>query len=225
MSLALLIPSDWRAALSAELKEPYFAQLAAFLECEWRRSHICPAKGDVFSALRATPYRLVRVVIVGQDPYHGDGQAHGLSFSVPAGVPPPPSLRNIFRELQDDVGCPAPDNGCLRRWAHQGCLMLNTVLTVRSGEPNSHRGHGWERFTDALIQAVNARKERVVFVLWGNQAQQKAGLLDTSRHAVVQSAHPSPLSARRGFFGSRPFTRINAALAAADRPAIEWAVP
>jgi uracil-DNA glycosylase len=160
--------------------------------------------------------------LLGQDPYHQPGQAHGLCFSVPVGVPPPPSLVNIFRELHDDIGCPILAHGHLQSWAQQGVLLLNTVLTVRADEPNSHRGRGWERFTDAVIRSVNDRQKPTVFVLWGKPAQEKAKLIDGARHAVIQAAHPSPLAAHRGFFGSRPFSAVNAALRRFGQPEIDW---
>jgi uracil-DNA glycosylase len=167
----------------------------------------------------------VRVLILGQDPYHDEGQAHGLCFSVRPGVPKPPSLNNILRELSDDIGCSTPNNGCLLPWARQGVLLLNAVLTVRAHEPNSHKNRGWERFTDAIIQAVSDNPSPVVFVLWGAYAQKKIELIDASRHSVVQSVHPSPLSARRGFFGSRPFSAVNEALQASGGSIIDWRLP
>ncbi|HEX5690728.1 MAG TPA: uracil-DNA glycosylase, partial [Roseiflexaceae bacterium] len=165
------------------------------------------------------------VLLLGQDPYHDHNQAHGLCFSVRPGIRPPPSLANMFKELKDDLGCRVPNNGYLVPWAEQGILMLNAVLTVRAHTPNSHKGKGWERFTDAIIRAVSANDQRVVFVLWGGYAQKKLALIDAERHVVIQSAHPSPLSARNGFFGSQPFSRINAELRAAGRPEIDWQIP
>jgi uracil-DNA glycosylase len=205
-----------------ELEKPYFAKLAAFVDDERRRHKVFPPEDEVFTALDLTPYDRVRVLVLGQDPYHDDGQAHGLAFSVRPGVALPPSLSNIFRELESDVGCPRPKSGSLVPWARRGVLLLNAVLTVRAHEPNSHKGKGWEKFTDAVIRAVSEKDERVVFVLWGGYAQKKRDLVDTSRHAVIASAHPSPLSARRGFFGSRPFSKTNALLAEAGRPEIDW---
>jgi uracil-DNA glycosylase len=219
------IPKGWRAHLADELEKPYFAKLRRFVDEERRTRVVYPPEEEVFSALELTPYDRVKVLILGQDPYHGPGQAHGLAFSVRPGVAPPPSLRNIFREIQGELGCPVPDNGYLVPWAKQGVLLLNAVLTVRDGEPNSHKGRGWETFTDAVIRKLSAREERVVFVLWGGYAAKKAGLVDGGRHVVLTSAHPSPLSARRGFFGSRPFSRVNAALQEAGLAPVEWCLP
>jgi uracil-DNA glycosylase len=219
------LPSSWRPQLAAELKKPYFRELERFLEREQQSHTIYPPAGDIFSALKLTPYKSVNVLLLGQDPYPGEGQAHGLSFSVRPGVKPPASLRNIYKELETDVGFRIPNNGYLAPWAEQGMLMLNAVLTVRAGEPNSHRGKGWEIFTDAIISSVNEKKDEVVFVLWGAYAQKKIGLIDTGRHAIIKSAHPSPLSARHGFFGSRPFSQINKALRAAHKPQIDWQIP
>ncbi len=185
---------------------------------------VFPPSGQEFSALEATPYEKVRVLVLGQDPYHDDGQAHGMSFSVLPGTRTPPSLRNIFKELDADLGIPAPDNGYLMHWAEQGVLLLNAVLTVRAHEANSHKAKGWEKFTDAVIQAVSAREEPVVFVLWGNYAKKKLPLIDTGKHVVVQGAHPSPLSAKL-FFGSRPFSQINTALEGFGVDPIDWRIP
>ena len=179
----------------------------------------------MFTALRLTPYLEVAVVILGQDPYHDDNQAHGLAFSVRPGLTPPPSLKNIFKELKTDVGFRIPNNGYLAPWAEQGVLLLNAVLTVRAHEPNSHKNHGWEKFTDAVLRAVSQKADPVVFVLWGAYARQKAELIDTSRHIIIESAHPSPLSARSGFFGSKPFSKINAALREAGKKPVEWQLP
>jgi uracil-DNA glycosylase len=186
---------------------------------------VFPPEKDVFAALELTPYQNVNVLLLGQDPYHDDGQAHGLCFSVRPGIAPPPSLVNIFKELKNDVGFRIPNNGYLVHWAEQGMLMLNAVLTVRAHEPNSHKNKGWEVFTDTIIRAVNAKEDKVVFVLWGGYAQKKLGLIEDGRHTVVASAHPSPLSARSGFFGSKPFSRINAALREAGKPEIDWQIP
>jgi uracil-DNA glycosylase len=216
------LPKSWRSVVGDELAKPYFEKLAAFVADERRRHKVFPPEDEVFTALELTPYDRVRVLILGQDPYHDDGQAHGLAFSVRPGVPFPPSLANIFRELESDVGCARPKSGSLVPWARRGVLLLNAVLTVRAHEPNSHKGKGWEKFTDAVIRAVSEKEERVVFVLWGGYAQKKRDLVDTSRHAIIESAHPSPLSARRGFFGSRPFSKTNALLADANEPAIDW---
>lgn len=219
------IPSPWRPALRSELEQPYAAGLSAFLAAERARHEIFPSEGEVFRALRLTPPSKVRVVLLGQDPYHGAGQAHGLAFSVRPGVRPPPSLKNIFGELHADLGCPVPGDGSLEPWARQGVLLLNTVLTVREGAAASHRGRGWERITDAVIRAVAARPQPTVFLLWGAHAQAKTEMIDPSRHMILAAPHPSPLSAKRGFFGSRPFSRANAALAAAGLGPIDWCLP
>ncbi|HEY7983797.1 MAG TPA: uracil-DNA glycosylase [Ktedonobacterales bacterium] len=219
------LPASWQTAIGAELGKPYFGELARFVDDERERHTVFPPEDDVFNALRYTPFDQVTVLLLGQDPYHDDGQAHGLCFSVRPSVKPPPSLANIFTELGHDLGCRRPNNGYLVPWAEQGVLLLNAVLTVRAHTPNSHKGHGWETFTDQVIRAVNARAAPAIFVLWGAYAQKKAELIDTGRHAIVQSAHPSPLSARFGFFGSRPFSRINARLRATGQREIEWQLP
>ncbi len=221
---ALGLPESWQAVLGEETEKPYFAELAAFVAAERAEHQVFPPSGQELSALEATPYDKVRVLVLGQDPYHDDGQAHGMSFSVLPGTRTPPSLRNIFKELDADLGIPAPDNGYLMHWAEQGVLLLNAVLTVRAHEANSHKGKGWEKFTDAVIKAVSAREEPVVFVLWGNYAKKKLPLIDTGKHVVVQGAHPSPLSAKL-FFGSRPFSQINAALEGFGVDPIDWRVP
>ncbi|MFD9124628.1 uracil-DNA glycosylase [Kitasatospora sp. NPDC059571] len=218
------LPESWREVLADEAGKPYFAELAAFVAAQRAEHQVFPPAGQEFSALAATPYDKVRVLVLGQDPYHDDGQAHGMSFSVLPGTKTPPSLRNIFKELDADLGIPAPDNGYLMHWAEQGVLLLNAVLTVRAHEANSHKGKGWEKFTDAVIKAVSDREEPVVFVLWGNYAKKKLPLIDTSRHVVVQGAHPSPLSAKL-FFGSRPFSQIDAALEQFGAEAIDWRIP
>jgi uracil-DNA glycosylase len=219
------LPKDWSKVLKQALESASFQKLERFLKAERQRHTIHPPEEEVFSALRLTPYADVRVLLLGQDPYHGPGQAHGLAFSVRPGVTPPPSLVNIFKELESDVGVPPPASGSLVPWAEQGVLLLNAVLTVQEGKPNSHAGHGWEEFTDAVLQAVSARPEPVVFVLWGGYARKKRKLIDTQRHTVIESAHPSPLSAFAGFFGSRPFSQINAALEAHGQPPIDWRLP
>jgi uracil-DNA glycosylase len=218
------LPRSWRAEVGAELAKPYFQALGDFVDRERARhpGAIYPAEDDVFSAFRLTPFDDVNVLLLGQDPYFRAGQAHGLCFSVRREVKPPPSLRNIFKELASDVGCAIPGSGFLSPWAEQGVLMLNTVLTVREGAPLSHRGQGWETFTDFVISRVNAKRKPVVFVLWGAPAQKKIALIDAKRHVIVKAAHPSPLSAANGFFGSRPFSAVNRALAAAGRPPIDW---
>ncbi|MEW1910531.1 uracil-DNA glycosylase [Kitasatospora sp. NPDC085895] len=218
------LPESWQDVLADEVGKPYFAQLAAFVAGERAEHQVFPPSGQEFSALEATPYDKVRVLVLGQDPYHDDGQAHGMSFSVLPGTKTPPSLRNIFKELEADLGVPAPDNGYLMHWAEQGVLLLNAVLTVRAHEPNSHKGKGWEKFTDAVIKAVSEREEPCVFVLWGNYAKKKLPLIDTDRHVVVQGAHPSPLSAKL-FFGSKPFSQIDAALEGFGAEPIDWKIP
>ena len=219
------LPTDWMQALGDELNQPYFKKLSEFVDTERSVATVFPPQDEVFTAMETTPLESVGVMILGQDPYHDDDQAHGLCFSVKKGIAPPPSLVNMFKELKADVGCRIPNNGCLTPWAEQGILMLNAVLTVRAHQPNSHKGKGWETFTDAAMRALNAREQPVVFVLWGAYAQKKAELIDASRHAIVKSAHPSPLSARNGFFGSKPFSKINALLQANGRPEIDWQIP
>ena len=220
-----LPPAGWQPALSDAVAQPSFQRLQTFLADERRHATVFPPESEVYTALELTPYQSVEVVILGQDPYHGPGQAHGLAFSVPPGIPLPPSLLNIFKELRDDLGCPMPADGCLEPWARQGTLLLNAVLTVRAQTPNAHRNKGWEAFTDAVIRAVDARQRPAVFVLWGASAQKKRALIDVQRHTIIESAHPSPLSAHKGFFGSRPFSRINAALHGMGRPGIDWQLP
>lgn len=219
------IPSTWRSLLKAELTKPYFKELKQFIEREQLTHTIYPPENEIFSALQLTPYDEVKVLLLGQDPYPGKDQAHGLCFSVKPGVKPPASLRNIYKELQEDVGFRIPNNGYLVSWAKQGILMLNAVLTVRAGEPNSHKGKGWEIFTDTIIDRVGERDSPVIFALWGAYAQKKISLIDMSRHVIIRSAHPSPLSARNGFFGSRPFSAINKALRNIGKPQIEWQIP
>jgi uracil-DNA glycosylase len=223
--MSLQLPGDWSSVLSSEVEKPYFHNLEEFLTNERKTQSIFPPEDDVFTALKLTPYAKVSVLLLGQDPYHDDNQAHGLCFSVRPGVASPPSLVNMFKELHEDLGCATPNNGYLVSWAQQGILMLNAVLTVRAHLPNSHKGKGWETFTDAIITEVNQKTTPVVFVLWGGYAQKKAALVDTARHMIIQSAHPSPLSARNGFFGSRPYSKINAALAQAGKPPIQWQIP
>lgn len=217
--------TTWRPVLAAQTQQPYWQQLQQFLREERQKQKVFPPESEVFAALHLTPYEKVNVLILGQDPYHGPNQAHGLCFSVRPGVPPPPSLVNIFQELQDDLGCRIPNNGSLIPWAKQGVLLLNAVLTVRAFKANSHKEKGWETFTDAIIRAVSAKEDRVVFVLWGSYARKKTVLINTSRHVTIQSAHPSPLSAHSGFFGSRPFSKINAALREVGKPEIDWQLP
>jgi uracil-DNA glycosylase len=219
------LPPCWRAALADEFEQPYMRALHAFVVEEQRNHAVYPPGPEIFAAFHRTPLADVRVVIVGQDPYHRPGQANGLSFSVRRGVATPPSLANLFRELRDDLGIPTPSHGDLGAWADQGVLLLNATLTVRGHAANSHRGRGWERFTDRVMRVLSTQRDGLVFVLWGNAAAQKAAGIDRSRHRVLASAHPSPLSAHRGFFGSRPFSRIDAWLRARGQAAIDWKLP
>jgi len=222
--MTVSIPDSWHI-LNGETEKPYYQTLQEFLARERAQYTVFPPEHEVFAALELTPYDQVNVLLLGQDPYHDHNQAHGLCFSVRPGIWPPPSLMNIFKELRSDVGFRIPNNGYLVPWARQGILLLNAVLTVRAHQPNSHKNKGWEIFTDTIIRAVNAKDSPVVFVLWGSYAQKKIKLIDTDRHIIVQSAHPSPLSAERGFFGSRPFSRINGALCQARKPEIDWQLP
>jgi len=214
--------NDWQDLLAAEFEKEYYLNLRKFLAGEYRNHTVYPDMHDIFNSLRFTAYQDVRVVILGQDPYHGPGQAHGLSFSVRPGVPAPPSLLNIFRELEDDLGIPAPEDGCLIPWTRQGVLLLNTVLTVRKGQAGSHRNMGWEFFTDRVISLLNQRKTPLVFILWGSQAQAKAGLITKGLHKIIRAPHPSPLSAYRGFFGSRPFSNTNEFLISQGLDPVDW---
>ena len=214
--------NDWDAVLQEEFNKPYYLKLREFLKKEYAEQTIYPQMNDLWTAFKLTPFDEVKVVILGQDPYHGPGQAHGLSFSVQPGVKIPPSLRNMFKELASDVGCSVPDNGTLTGWAQQGVLMLNTVLTVQQGQAHSHRKQGWETFTDEVIRQLSAREKPVIFILWGRPAQEKKKLIDLSRHAVIESVHPSPLSASRGFMGSRPYSATNRILTSWDDKPIDW---
>jgi uracil-DNA glycosylase len=217
-----IVKTDWNPILRDELDQPYWKDLQDFV-AEERRNHIVyPPQPQVFAALHLTPYAGTRVLILGQDPYHGPRQAHGLCFSVQHGVGIPPSLMNIHAELRSDLGIEPPGHGNLEAWARQGVLLLNATLTVRAGQAASHQGKGWETFTDQVIRAVDAKRERVVFILWGASARKKKPLIDTTRHAIVESAHPSPFSARNGFLGSRPFSRTNAALVEAGVEPVDW---
>ncbi|MDZ7824271.1 MAG: uracil-DNA glycosylase [Ahrensia sp.] len=223
--LTIQLHESWLAPLAGEFEQPYMAVLKQFLATERAAGKVIyPPARQWFHALDATPLEAVRVVILGQDPYHGPGQAHGLSFSVPLGVKIPPSLQNIYKELQDDLGIPAPKTGNLEAWARQGVLLLNAVLTVEAHTAGAHQGKGWERFTDAIIRLVNAQNAPTVFMLWGSYAQQKAGFVDTARHLVLKSVHPSPLSAHRGFFGTKPFSKANQFLEGHGRGSVDWGV-
>lgn len=220
------LPESWTEVLEDEFEKPYFDELAAFVDKERAEETIFPPEDMVFSAFNVTPYERANVLILGQDPYHDDDQAHGMCFSVLPGIKPPPSLKNIYKELETDIeGFERPDHGYLMHWAEQGVLLLNAVLTVRAHKPNSHKDKGWEKFTDAVIRALNGRETPVVFVLWGGYAKKKAALIDTDRHRIISSAHPSPLSAKAGFFGSQPFSKINEALAAEGLREIDWQLP
>ena len=218
------ISNDWLEPLKPEFSKPYYARLYKTIMEEYRTRRIYPAADDIFNAFDYTPLSTVKVVILGQDPYHGDGQAHGLCFSVKPEVEIPPSLVNIYQELHDDLGCYIPDNGCLTKWARQGVLLLNTVLTVRAHAANSHRGIGWEEFTDAAIKALDGQDKPMVFILWGRPAQNKKAMLHNPGHLILEAPHPSPLSAYRGFFGSRPFSKANEFLKAHGEEPIDWQI-
>ena len=221
-SVTPLIPQSWKTVLKDEFSKRYFISLKQFLLDEKSKYTIYPANKNIFNAYNSTDFYDVKVVILGQDPYHGTGQAHGLSFSVQEGVANPPSLKNIFKELVDDMGCTYPTSGNLSQWAKQGVFLLNTVLTVRSGEANSHRDQGWEDFTDATIRVISENLENVVFILWGRPAQMKEKLIDSSKHLILKAPHPSPLSSYRGFFGSKPFSKSNEYLLAHGKIPINW---
>jgi uracil-DNA glycosylase len=217
-------PSAWQPVVDEEFGKPYFQKLQEFLAEERANYTVYPPENEVFTAFQLTPYEKVNVLLLGQDPYHDENQAHGLCFSVRPGVRPPPSLVNIFKELKDDLGCRIPNNGYLAPWAEQGVMLLNAVLTVRAHTPNSHKNKGWEKFTDEVIRRINDKEDPVVFLLWGGYAQKKIGLIDTDRHTIVKSAHPSPLSVKK-FFGSKPFSATNKALRAAGKTEIDWQIP
>lgn len=214
--------SQWDAVLQGAFEAESYGQLREFLKKEYREQIVYPEMDNIWNAFKHTPYESVKVVILGQDPYHGKGQAHGLSFSVQPNVKIPPSLRNIFKELASDIGCSIPKSGSLLGWAEQGVLLMNTVLTVREGEAHSHRKQGWEAFTDEVIRKLSDRDEPIVFILWGRPAQEKKRLIDLTKHVTIESVHPSPLSASRGFLGSRPFSKTNAQLASWGQLGIDW---
>ena len=216
--------NDWEKPIQQELQTDYYQNLRHFLIKEYRNQVVYPPMHDIFNAFHLTPLSQTKVCIIGQDPYHGPGQAHGLAFSVKPGVAIPPSLLNIYKELEADLGCPIPSHGCLTTWAKQGVLLLNAVLTVRSGEAGSHRNAGWEIFTSRIIEILNVRAEPVIFILWGRDAQNKKALISNSHHPLIVSPHPSPLSAHRGFFGSRPFSRANELLKAQGIDPIDWCI-
>ena len=218
------ITNDWQQPLEVEFKKPYYKDLDKKVLEEYRSRQIFPNPDDIFNAFHLTPLKDVKVVILGQDPYHNDGQAHGLCFSVKPDVEVPPSLVNIYKELQDDLGCRIPNNGYLVKWAKQGVLMLNTVLTVRAHQANSHRGIGWEQFTDAVIRAVDAQDRPIVFLLWGRPAQMKKSMLHNPKHLILEAPHPSPLSAYRGFFGCKHFSQTNAFLEKNGLAPIDWQI-
>ena len=220
-----IFQNDWEGLLADEMQKPYYRELRQFLINEYRTKQIFPDMYSIFNALHYTSYADTKVVILGQDPYHGDGQAHGLSFSVQPGIKPPPSLINIFKELETDLGCTVPDNGCLKPWADQGVLLLNAVLTVRAHQAFSHQGKGWETFTDHIIELLNKREKPLAFILWGAPARRKKAMITNPRHFIVESPHPSPLSAYSGFFGSRPFSKVNDFLQKNGQPPINWQLP
>ncbi len=218
------ISGGWQQALRGEFAQPYYAQLYKTVRQEYQTCKVFPPPDEMFNAFHFTPLEEVRVVILGQDPYHGDGQANGLCFSVKPGIQIPPSLVNIYKELQEDCGCYIPDNGCLEKWARQGVLLLNTVLTVRAHQAFSHRGIGWEQFTDAVIRILDQQDRPMVFMLWGRPAREKARMLSNPSHLVLEAAHPSPLSAYSGFFGCRHFSKANDYLTTAGQPPIDWQI-
>ena len=216
--------NDWDEILKDEFEKPYYKELRAFLKREYSTRRIYPEMNDIFNSLKCSSFKDTRVVIIGQDPYHGAGQAHGMCFSVKKGVEPPPSLKNIFKELESDVGFKIPNHGELTAWAKQGVLLLNTVLTVREGAPNSHKGKGWESFTDRVISELNKKDTPVVFLLWGANAKAKAKIIDNPRHVKLETVHPSPLSAYGGFFGCRHFSKTNEILIASGQKPIDWQI-
>lgn len=217
-----IFENSWQELLQEEMEKPYYKTLREFLIDEYNTKTIYPDKHSIFNALHLTDYHDVKAVILGQDPYHGPGQAHGLCFSVKPGITPPPSLVNIYKELKDDLGYEIPKHGYLEKWAREGVLLLNAVLTVRAGQANSHRNKGWETFTDRVIQLLNEREKPMVFILWGSQAQGKESMINKDRHFIIKSPHPSPLAAYRGFFGSKPFTRTNQFLVSNGVGSIDW---
>lgn len=218
------IGNEWDTLLKDEFEKEYYLRLRAFLASEYKTQRIFPDMYDIFNALKYTSYSDVKAVILGQDPYHGEGQAHGLCFSVKRGVEPPPSLKNIFKEIHDDLGTPIPEHGELTKWTKEGVLLLNTVLTVRKGQPNSHKGKGWEIFTDRVIGLLNEREKPIVFLLWGSNAKQKKGLITNPAHTVLETTHPSPFSAYNGFFGCRHFSQTNKILGQNGEKPIDWSL-
>lgn len=220
----IIFKNDWQDLLKDEFQKEYYQQLRRFLINEYRTKTIYPHMNNIFNALHYTAYKDIKVVILGQDPYHGPNQAHGLCFSVQPGITPPPSLVNIFKELQSDLNCYIPNNGYLKKWADQGVLLLNATLTVVAGQANSHRNKGWEKVTDRVINLLNERQDPMVFILWGNNAQEKTKLITNSHHYIIKSPHPSPLSASRGFFGSKPFSKANNFLRSIGKTPIDWQI-
>ena len=218
------IGNDWDGILASEFSSPYYRELREFLKEEYRTRRIYPGMYDIFNALKTTPFSRVKCVILGQDPYHGEGQAHGLAFSVKKGVEAPPSLKNIFKELSDDVGIATPAHGCLESWAKQGVFLLNTALTVRKGQPLSHRGKGWETFTDHVMSILSKREKPMVFLLWGSNARSKKPLIDRTKHLVLEAPHPSPLSAFAGFFGCKHFSKANEFLVKQGETPVDWSI-
>ncbi|NLL51241.1 MAG: uracil-DNA glycosylase [Peptococcaceae bacterium] len=219
-----ILKNDWHDLLKNEFSKEYYLKIRQFLINEYRTKTVYPDMYDIYNALHFTPYKDVKVVILGQDPYHGPNQAHGLSFSVKPGVQAPPSLVNIFKELHNDLGCYIPNNGYLKKWADQGVLLLNASLTVRAGQANSHSAIGWEKFTDQVIQVLNDREDPVVFILWGKKAQAKLSIITNPWHFIIKSPHPSPLSAHAGFFGSKPFSKTNQFLSSIGKKPIDWQI-
>lgn len=226
MNTAIQLESSWLAQLQGEFEQPYMQRLKAFLQSEKNQGNVVyPPGADIFNAFNSTPLPQVKVVILGQDPYHGIGQAHGLSFSVPYGVKPPPSLVNIFKELERDLSVPIPVHGCLQSWAEQGVLLLNATLTVAQANAGTHQGQGWEQFTDRVVECINSEREGVVFMLWGSYAQKKGRVINPERHCVLKSSHPSPLSAYRGFLGCGHFSEANRYLVSKGQAPIDWSLP
>ncbi|MDX8363636.1 uracil-DNA glycosylase [Cytobacillus sp. IB215665] len=220
----IILNNDWSQLLAGEFNKSYYKKLRQTLKHEYSTETIYPDMYSIFNALHHTPYHKVKVVIIGQDPYHGPNQAHGLSFSVQPGIPVPPSLKNIYKELHNDIGCTIPNHGYLLKWTQEGVLLLNTTLTVRKGQPSSHRGLGWELFTDKVIEVLNEREKPVIFILWGRHAQEKQKLVSNSYHYIIESPHPSPFSANRGFFGSNPFSKANSYLRQIGSEEIDWQI-
>lgn len=219
-----ILKNDWQTLLEDEFKKDYYLKLRKFLIEEYKTHAIYPDMYAIFNTLHYTEYKDVKVVIIGQDPYHGPNQAHGLSFSVKPHVDIPPSLLNIYKELKEDLGCYIPNNGYLKKWSDQGVMLLNTVLTVRSGQANSHKNIGWEYFTDRIINLLNLRKDPIVFILWGKNAESKLSIINNPQHYIIKSVHPSPLSAHRGFFGSKPFSKANTFLLSIGKNSIDWQI-